>query len=151
MSTAQPQIVGTQLVERFKRFYADIRQLPLDDIESLYHPDVVFKDPVHCLRGTHCLHAYMSDICTGVSEGRFEYLDQVIGLDSAYIKWNMHFVHPRLGSRLITVRGMSQIKFCDRIHYHEDVYDMGAMLYEHVPVIGGATRWLRKNLVKKGQ
>jgi hypothetical protein len=77
-------------------------------------------------------------------------LDQLVGKDSAYIKWNMYFSHPKLGKETHVVRGMTQIQFTDRIYYHEDVYDMGQMIYEHVPVIGWAVKRLRKRMATEG-
>ena len=34
----------------------------------------------------------------------------------------------------------------DKVEVHEDFYDMGAMLYEQLPVLGNVTRWLRMRL-----
>ena len=75
-----------------------------------------------------------------------ELLDEVIGEKTAYVKWVMHFRHPRLGNRLISVRGVSHLKYGEKIEYHEDFYDMGAMLYEQLPVLGNVTRWLKLRL-----
>ncbi|SBS39125.1 SnoaL-like domain protein [Marinomonas spartinae] len=134
------------LMNRFKAFYLDIKQVPLADIGELYANDVIFKDPVQEVRGIEKLHAYMSDLCLSVQSGRFEYLDQQVSENKAYIKWNMHFKHPKLGNQTLTVRGMSQIEFHDRIYYHEDVYDLGSMLYEHIPLLGRAVKGLKKRL-----
>ncbi len=136
------------VVEGFKAFYRDLTRVPLDRIESVYTGQVIFRDPVHEIRGADALMAYMGRMCDSLSEGRFEYLDELVGDHSAYIKWLMHFRHPSLGNRLITVRGASHIEFDQRIHFHEDIYDMGEMLYEHVPVAGSITRWLKHRLTK---
>ena len=137
------------LMRRFKAFYQDLKQVPLDDIASIYANDVRFVDPVHEITGNDSLRSYMETLCQNLLKGRFEYLDELVGTDSAYIKWNMHFVHPRLGSDVITVRGITHIAFNDRIYFHEDVYDLGQMLYLHVPVVGRINGWLKNNL--KGQ
>lgn len=134
------------LIDRFKTFYLDIKHVPLADIGDVYSSDILFKDPVQEVRGLEKLHAYMSDLCLSVQSGRFEYLDQIVGENKAYIKWNMHFKHPKLGNQVLTVRGMSQIQFDERIYYHEDVYDLGSMLYEHIPLMGRAVKGLKKRL-----
>ncbi len=136
------------LIESFKAFYRDLGAMNVDDMASLYDSEVVFRDPVHELRGINELHAYMRDMCASISRGRFEYLDQLIAPGRAYIKWNMYFEHHKLGNRLICVRGISHIEFAEKIHFHEDVYDMGEMLYENLPVLGSATRWLKSRLSK---
>jgi len=134
------------LVERFKSFYRDLMAVRLDDMGLLYDTNVVFRDPVHEIRGVHDLHAYMSTMCNGITQGRFEYIDQLVAEGRAYVKWNMYYAHPRLGRQTIVVRGVSQVEFAEKIFYHEDIYDMGELLYEHVPVLGGATRWLKKRI-----
>lgn len=134
------------LVERFKVFYRDIKKIPLSEIDEVYADNVLFKDPVQEVRGIEQLHACMMALCADVHSGRFEYLDQMVSENCAYIKWNMHFKHPKLGGKTLTVRGMSQIQFNERIYYHEDVYDLGQMLYEHVPLVGSLIRGLKKRL-----
>ncbi|SBS29887.1 SnoaL-like domain protein [Marinomonas aquimarina] len=138
------------LIERFKAFYKDVKHPRLDAIGEVYSSQVKFRDPIHQVQGLDKLHAYLYDMCESVGSGRFEFLDQLVGTDTAYIKWNMYFQHPKLGSETIIVRGMSQIQFDDRIYYHEDVYDMGQMVYEHVPVVGWAVKRLRKRLTTEG-
>ena len=139
-------VTDKPLLNRFKLFYRDIRHTPLDDIMDVYADDVVFRDPVHEINGVAELRHYLDQMNGGVSEGRFEYLDQLVGADSAYIKWDMHFRHPKLGRQQISVRGMTHIQFSERIHFHEDTYDMGSMIYEHVPMIGLGVRFLKHRL-----
>lgn len=139
----------TDLLERFKAQYADLNTMDLSRFKELYSPDLIFKDPVHELRGLVALEDYMADLCENVTEGQFEYLDQVVSDHTAYIKWDMHYRHPKLGERLITVRGISQIQFDSHIYYQEDCYDMGALLYDHLPLLGTTTRWLKRRLQVK--
>ncbi|WP_421846463.1 nuclear transport factor 2 family protein [Marinomonas sp.] len=134
------------LIERFKAFYLDVKHPQLDKIDDVYTEDVLFKDPVHELRGAENLHAYLSEMCVNVHSGRFEYLDQIVSENTAYIKWNMHFKHPKLGNQTITVRGISQVQFNERIYFHEDVYDLGQLIYEHVPLLGAVVKGLKKRL-----
>ena len=147
MSEAR-QVTDLPLLSHFKQFYQDIRHTPLDDVPMLYTDNVVFKDPIHKVIGLAELRSYLERMNKNVIEGKFVYLDQLVGASSAYIKWDMHFRHPRLGERPITVRGMSHIQFTDRIHFHEDTYDLGSMLYEHVPVIGAGVRFLKHRLAQ---
>jgi hypothetical protein len=139
-----------ELIERFKAFYKDVKNPRLDAIGDVYASHVKFRDPVHQVQGLAELHAYLSEASENVVSGRFEFLDQLVDKDSAYIKWNMYFSHPKLGKETHVVRGMTQIQFTDRIYYHEDVYDMGQMIYEHVPVIGWAVKRLRKRMATEG-
>ena len=135
------------ILPRFKSFYADFGSAQLSRLADIYHDDVVFRDPVHEIRGLVELEDYMTTLAADLEDCRFEYLDELLGDQAAYIKWVMHFRHPRLGSRPISVRGVSHLHLADgRVIYHEDFYDMGAMLYEQVPLLGNVTRWLKLRL-----
>lgn len=136
----------TDLLERFKAQYADLNHMQLSQFKELYSPELIFKDPVHEVRGLVAFEDYMAGLCENLREGQFEYLDQLVSEHTAYIKWNMHFSHPKISQQLITVRGISQLQFDSHIYYHEDCYDMGAMLYEHLPLLGQTTRWLKRRL-----
>jgi hypothetical protein len=148
MSEAR-QVTDLPLLYRFKQFYRDICQTPLDSILEVYDNEVVFKDPIHEINGIAELRTYLQKMNSGVSEGRFEYLDQLVGIGSAYIKWDMHFRHPKLGDKQISVRGMTHIQFSDRIYFHEDTYDMGAMIYEHLPLAGSVVRLIKHRLAQQ--
>jgi len=136
----------TTLIERFKTYFKLLHEADLSKLREIYAEQVVFKDPVHEMRGLVELEDYFTSLCSDLSECRFEYLDEIVTEQSAYVKWIMHFKHPRLGNRLISVRGVSHLKLGDKIEYHEDFYDMGAMLYEQLPLLGNVTRWLRLRL-----
>jgi hypothetical protein len=137
---------NTLLIERFKAYFKILHESDLSQLRDLYSEQVLFKDPVHEIRGLVELEDYFTSLCADLSDCRFEYLDEMITDQAAYVKWMMHFKHPKLGNRLISVRGVSHLKISDKIDYHEDFYDMGAMLYEQLPLIGNVTRWLRLRL-----
>ncbi|MFT5502700.1 MAG: hypothetical protein ACI845_000283 [Gammaproteobacteria bacterium] len=134
------------LLNNFRSFYSKLHSSKLNQLDQLYSRDVVFRDPVHEIRGLVELEDYFSSLCSDLSDCRFEFLDELRSENAAYIKWNMHFRHPRLGNRLISVRGVSHLQMTDKIEFHEDFYDMGAMLYDQLPVLGSMTRWLRRRL-----
>jgi hypothetical protein len=137
---------NTLLIERFKAYFKILHESDLSQLRDLYSQQILFKDPVHEIRGLVELEDYFTSLCADLSDCRFEYLDEMITDQAAYVKWMMHFKHPKLGNRLISVRGVSHLKISDKIDYHEDFYDMGAMLYEQLPLIGNVTRWLRLRL-----
>ena len=134
------------VLERFKFYFQVLHKADLSKLREIYDDQVLFRDPVHDMRGLVELEDYFTSMCADLTDCRFEYLDEVIGERTAYVKWVMHFRHPRLKNRLISVRGVSHLKFGEKIEYHEDFYDMGAMLYEQLPVLGNVTRWLRLRL-----
>lgn len=147
MPAAMSKIEPKTVIERFKSFYRDLGADTLDEIDSVYAPHIFFKDPIHEIRGINSLHSYFEELCRNLESCRFEYLDELSHHDSTYIKWDMHFKHSKIGTSMITVRGVTQLQtHNDKIVYHEDVYDLGAMLYEHLPLLGATTKWLKRRL-----
>lgn len=136
------------VVERFKDFFRVLHEADLSCLREFYSDRILFKDPVHEIKGLVELEDYFTSMCADLSDCRFEYLDELVNDNAAYVKWIMHFKHPKLGNRLISVRGVSHLQFGEgKIDFHEDLYDMGAMLYEQLPLLGNVTRWLKLRLV----
>jgi len=136
------------VLNRFKMFYSDLTRSELAELDGIYAEHVVFRDPIHQVDGRAALFHYIEDLCSNIQSCQFKYLDEMISNGNAYIKWDMIFRHPKLdGGRVVTVRGVSQLSFDESgIYFHEDFYDLGAMLYEHVPVFGFGVRWLKRRL-----
>lgn len=119
----------------------------------LYTDDVIFIDPFHRIEGIHALEAHFSKLYENVTECRFTFHDQLAQGDNAYVTWTMHMRHPRLASgRTVAVEGCSQLAFStkapQRVCYHRDYFDAGAMLYEQLPGLGSIVRWLKQRVAR---
>ena len=138
------------LIDEFKSFYQQMLETEWAQLDRIYTKNISFCDPIHRVEGREALYRYFDDLCKSVQSCRFDFLDQVIMPGKAYLKWDMHFTHPKFGSaKTITVRGVTQLQFDDTgIYYHEDIYDMGALIYENIPLFGGGVRWLKQRLAK---
>lgn len=135
------------LLNSFKAFYQNSGDLHLEQIDALYTQDIEFRDPLHTILGILALKSYMKNLYANSRDIRFEYTDELSGENWATITWLMHFRHPSLaGGNLISVRGITQVRFTDRIFYHEDFYDLGAMIYQHVPVLGRIIRFINQRI-----
>lgn len=140
--------VGMALLNRFEQFYRDFKGVDMGLLHELYSPEVRFRDPVQEVTGLPQLTRYFAAAQRSVQECRFEFLDRLDAEDRSVFQWQMHYRHPRLnGGESLVLRGMSRVEFRDvGITAHEDIYDMGAMLYEHVPFFGFGVRWLKQRL-----
>lgn len=138
------------VVQQLKYFYERFSVGTIAGLDAIYTPDIEFRDPVHTLRGALALRNYLRRMATNLQHYRIRYVDELVGEHSAWLTWEMEFAHRRLqGGRVITVRGMTQVCFTTKVFYHEDCYDLGALLYEHVPGIGFAARQLKRALARK--
>ena len=142
------QAVESPAVARLRAFYEDFGVHALPEIPSVYAESVVFQDPVHRIEGLPALQAYFARTSANLTSCRFHF-DTVHELpdSAAWISWRMDFAHPKLRQgAVISVDGVTHVRFDERITYHRDYFDLGSMLYEHVPVVGGAVRWLKGRL-----
>lgn len=144
-----PNSLMQQLVTLYERFDPAL----IDSLDQIYHTDVVFEDPVHRVQGLKELRDYFSRLVQGLDECRFEFtdiLEQPGGegeLNQAVLVWIMRYRHPKLrGGRLLTLEGSSHLKYGDRVVYHRDYFDVGAMLYEQLPLLGGIIQAIKKRL-----
>ena len=147
---AQHSTDSNKIVSSLMNFYEQFNHERLESLDTLYTQDVEFRDPVHTMYGILSLKAYMKKLATDLSFYRIRYTDMLAAENQAYLTWEMDYAHPKVnGGEVITVRGMSHIKYTTRIFYHEDSYEMGALLYEKLPVIGSITTFLKQRLGKQ--
>ena len=135
------------VLQQFCDFYRELDQHPLSELATIYAEDVEFQDPVHRTRGLPALQAYFEQSMAQVISCRFdiEAVDELTG--EAYARWTMQLRHPRLnGGKTVEVPGISHLRYNQKIHWHRDYFDLGAMLYEQVPVLGRLIRGLKKRL-----
>lgn len=117
-------------------------------LTPLYHPQITFVDPIHRLQGIAALSDYFATMAQGISKCRFEFNPPVKTEEGYLVAWQMVFCSKALRSgELIRVDGISQLTVSEgKVIFHRDYYDVGAMVYEHVPVLGGIVRWLKRKL-----
>lgn len=143
-----PQVL--HLVRRLKAFYADFSADNLAQLDAIYTQDAEFRDPVHTLHGTLALKGYLRRMATNLLAYRMRYLDEQVEPESAWFLWELDFAHRHLkGGKTITVRGMTRVRYTGKVYYHEDCYDLGGLLYEHVPVLGPLIRGLRSRMARQ--
>jgi len=135
---------------QFKNTYQNLSKNNLDSLSDIYHSDIAFEDPLHRVEGLKDFIAYFENLYTHVITCTFEINHTIHTSDEAAIYWEMHYQHPKLNSgKNITVTGHSRLKMVDnKIIYHRDYLDVGAMLYEHIPVVGSIVRFLKSRVSK---
>lgn len=133
------------LQERFTGFYQELALDSLPELGRVYHPEVTFVDPVAVHQGIHALDDYFRKLLNGCSHCRFDIRDQQFEEARGFVNWTMTFASPRLNrGRDVVVDGSSVLGMRDdRVEYQRDYYDMGAMVYEQLPVLAPIIRLIR--------
>lgn len=135
-------------LNRFKQAMNRVDSRNLDLLEEIYSEDVVFEDPLHRVSGRPALREYFARMYDGVASCEFEFSDEVVGPSEAAVVWTMRMRHERFRpNETLELPGMSFLRFRDgRVVHHRDSFDVGAMIYERVPLLGGAVRYIKGRL-----
>lgn len=137
----------TRLVARFKDVYNRMDARNIELLDALYSQDVVFVDPFKELHGLPALRAYFTRLYQGVVSCRFSFEDEILSDDRAVLMWTMHLQHARLGrGETVQVSGASALRVAERISFHRDYFDAGALIYERLPLLGVLVRRVKAAL-----
>lgn len=138
---------------RFTQFYADLASVDIDELDTVYHKDVTFKDPIASHSGIDSVKRYFSHLLDATKHCKFDIhnFTENQGDNTPYdaiVEWTMHLTLNNQSSS-IAVDGVSLLKLeNDLVIYHRDYYDMGEMVYEHIPVLKQAIRYIKKRLTR---
>lgn len=136
-----------ELARRFIATYAQLNSDSMGLLADLYAEAIAFEDPFRRIDGLPALEVYLRDLYSNATGVRFECSEPALQADAAYIRWRLFFAHPRLNSgREIVVPGVSFIRGVDKVVEQQDYYDAAALLYEHLPLLGSAIRFIRHRM-----
>lgn len=138
-------------LEAFCAFFNKLDKTCTKKLYMFYTSDVSFVDPLHRIEGREALEAYFTALYENVTSCRFDFHHRQRQGDTAFVTWTMQLVHPRLdGGRMIAVEGCSRLEFAPddagRVARHRDYFDAGALVYERLPLLGGAVRLVKRRL-----
>ena len=153
--------MGETVPEKIQRLYSTFDQRIVAELSKVYRHDIIFQDPLQRIEGLHQLTQYFEKMFEGLLECRFEFTGSVTKhqgsekiapikesaalVQESVLFWVMHYRHKRLsGGRLLSVTGNSHIRYQEQVFYHRDYYDAGAMLYEHIPLLGGVVKFIKR-------
>lgn len=127
-----------EVIQRLLKYYDEFTEVNIDKLGDLYHEEVTFIDPIHQVHGLEDLQQYFKHTMENVEECHFAFTDYAQNDEHLFVNWQMRLMHPKLANgQEIVVPGVSHMEFKDdKIIMQRDYYDMGAMIYEHVTLLG---------------
>lgn len=138
--------------ERFRQLYEDLASIDINDLALVYHQDIEFADPVTRHQGLSAVKKYFANLLDSVDTCQFtihalqESASTEGGSYSHTVEWTMT-LQLKNKPNIISVDGVSLLKVRDeKIHYHRDYYDLGEMVYEHVPLLRHLIGFIKKKL-----
>lgn len=147
-----PDIATDDFIDRLMSSYREFDAESIDRVIEFYTEEVLFIDPIERIEGKQALSDYFQSLAENLIYCKFDFSNWVKGVDadgrnSAVLFWTMSFAHPKLnGGKGATLAGCSHLIYDSRIHYQRDYYDLGEMLYERLPLLGGVIRWLKRRM-----
>jgi len=143
-------VADSSKAERFQALYHGLNRdtISRNLLSTCYADNIVFCDPFHEVKGISALTDYFIGMYSNVNHIDFIFTSNWHQDERSMLRWTMNFRHPRLrNGELISIEGCSELRWeKDRIVYHRDFFDAGAMLYEHLPVFGWAIRKLKERM-----
>jgi len=142
---------GMARLEDFVCFYNSLNADNLDSLRQVYHPEVMFSDPVHQLSGLAALQDYFAHAYARLTQSQFVARHMVAQGDTGFVSWQMRIRHPAIArGEEILVDGCSELRWHDNglIISHRDYYDLTQMVYQHLPVIGWLTSKVKQHMAK---
>ncbi len=141
--------VGT--MKRFLETYQQLNSETLHLLGEIYTDDIHFTDPAHELIGLDSLTACFASLYKNIITIEFSFELPVIVGEKGAVEWQMVFRHKKIaGGKQLAVDGASFIECNEqgKVCRHRDYFDLGAMVYEHIPVVGSAIRTLKKRIAR---
>jgi limonene-1,2-epoxide hydrolase len=121
-----------------KEVFENLDPSQLDQLRKLYATDVCFEDPLQGIQGLDALISRFEKMYSNIEHCRFKFHHSIVSSDGLFLSWTMLIRHRLINkAELIHVEGASYLKHRNgRIYYHRDYFDLGAMVYENVPILG---------------
>jgi limonene-1,2-epoxide hydrolase len=135
--------------EKIQFFFEKLSKDNMSLVEDFYHPLVDFTDPIGHIKGSEKIKAYYGNMYKNVKSINFKFTNFHEAGDTVVAIWTMTLETEQLnGGTPYSVAGNSVIKFDEagKVIYHRDYFDMGAFIYERLPVLGFVIKKIKKRL-----
>lgn len=138
--------------EAYARFFATLTPATKDELRRLAHPDMRFVDPFNDVRGIDAVCAVFDHMFETTRDPRFVTETPVVASHTAFIRWRFDCtINSRLYPKAMHIEGVSEVRFDEAglVTAHTDYWDAAGQLYEHLPLLGGLLRSLRRRLAAR--
>ena len=149
-SQARPPVgdSNTDLADALKRAYCSLATGNTAELAPLYSEDVYFEDPSHGIQGKTALLERFEHLYSKVDSCNFKFHQTLDTGGEIFLAWTMILRQrgPKSGE-VIRVEGASFLKVRNNcIYYHRDYFDLGAFVYENVPMLGSIIKRIKQRL-----
>lgn len=137
---------GQQAVAGFAGLYGD---LSVENVSArareVYAAEAWFNDTIATEVGIDAVEKYLLKTAEGAEKVEAKINDVAVAGADVYVRWTMEIRAKSLaGGQPIVTEGISQLRFDreGRIILHQDFWNPSKGIYEHLPLIGPAIRFV---------
>ncbi len=133
------------LLEKWQTLFKRMGPEMVLNLDDLYDPNVKFEDPMHKVEGRAALLEYFKKLNAQLIYADFEFGTPIYNDNAAAISWTMTMALKK-PKQVILIPGISHITFDTLILTQRDYFDVGASLYEKLPIMGPLLRWIKRKV-----
>ncbi len=137
-------------LEKFLENFNKLDREHLNLLSSMYAEDIAFQDPLHEIQGREPLRRYLDRLYKNTIACKFEWDSRLMLGNEAMVAWRMAVRHKTLANgKEYWVAGASMLRFQQNgelVIYHRDYFDVGALLYEHIPGIAQVIKMVKSQV-----
>lgn len=142
---------GQAALARFCRFFENMTPEQVEStVEEVYAPEAWLYDTLVLHHGIGQIKPYFIATAKRASGVQVEVLDTLTSGKDVFIKWRMDIKWSafRQKGRVTTSFGMSHLRFDEsgRVVMHYDFWDSAHGFFEHLPVVGGLIRFIKRKV-----
>jgi hypothetical protein len=114
-------------------------------VRGVYAPEAWFNDTIATEVGVDAIEKYLLKTAAGAEAVSAKINDVAVSGSDIYVRWTMEIRAKNLaGGRPVLTEGVSQLRFDrqGRIVLHQDFWNPAAGIYQHLPLLGPALRYV---------
>jgi len=137
-------------IDRFKDFFSVwTQENVLAKVRHVYAEDAYYFDTFKEVNGIDAIEAYILRTLKAVESSTFEFTDIAVSEGNYYFRWitDMKFKILKKG-QVFRSYGITHIRFDEtgKVVLHMDYWDSASGLFEHIPVLGGLIKLIKRRL-----
>jgi len=136
-------------VDRIVEAFQTLTPAGVDALDAIYAPDARFKDPFNEVQGLTEIQRIFRHMYVSLENPHFVVTGRIVQGNQCFLTWEFRFAFRRFkqGQAQCIVGGSHLVLNPDgRITLHRDYWDAAQELYEKLPIVGVAMRWMKSRL-----
>lgn len=138
--------------DKLADWYTHLTPETLAHIGQYYASNARFKDPFNEVQGIAAIRGVFEHMFATTEQPRFVIRDRLADGEQAFVTWDFKFgVRVAGRTHRLSVHGATRFVFDahGKVLMHRDYWDAAEELWQQLPVLGGATRWLRRRFAAR--